>query len=76
MQETITVRLVGLLGSVFVFIFVWLLMKNDKMDKDALKDILNIVMGPLVTLLSTVVGFYFGARSVKGDGEQSKEKDA
>lgn len=33
---------------------------------DFLLKILNILFGPVVTLVSSVVGFYFGARTAKG----------
>ncbi|QDZ07621.1 hypothetical protein FPZ24_09065 [Sphingomonas panacisoli] len=34
-------------------------------DADRLLRLLNIIFGPVVTLVSSVVGFYFGARTAK-----------
>jgi len=75
MQETITVSLIGLLGALFVFLFAYVVIAGENgglgANFDKLKDLLNIVVGPLVALLSTVVGFYFGSKAVKDAGERS-----
>lgn len=34
-------------------------------DADRLMGLMNVVFGPVVTLFSSVVGFYFGARTAK-----------
>lgn len=65
MQETITVSLIGFLGAVCVFLFVGIMFASQTGRKetfDQLKDLVNLILGPLTTLLSTVVGFYFGAK--------------
>jgi hypothetical protein len=40
------------------FISMWL-----KMDTEALRTVLTIIFGPLVTLVSAATGFYYGSRS-------------
>jgi len=40
------------------FISMWF-----KMDTDALRTVLTIIFGPLVTLVSAATGFYYGSRS-------------
>ena len=37
-------------------------------DSDRLLQLINIVFGPVVTLVSSVVGFYFGARTAQDSG--------
>ncbi|WP_156361762.1 hypothetical protein [Sphingomonas sp. Leaf343] len=37
-------------------------------DADRLMRLMNVVFGPVVTLFSSVVGFYFGARTAKDAG--------
>lgn len=37
-------------------------------DADRLMRLMNLVFGPVVTLFSSVVGFYFGARTAKESG--------
>lgn len=42
---------------------------NDSLeDADRLLKLVNIVFGPVVTLVSSVVGFYFGARTAQESG--------
>ncbi len=38
---------------------------DSSADADRLLRLLNIIFGPVVTLVSSVVGFYFGARTAK-----------
>lgn len=41
---------------------------DDAADADRLMRLMNLVFGPVVTLFSSVVGFYFGARTAKESG--------
>ena len=65
MQETFTVTLVGVLCALIIFVFVWILSRGDALEVDKLKDLITLVLSPIVTLLSSVAGFYFGANSIK-----------
>lgn len=38
---------------------------DNAADASRLMSLMNIVFGPIVTLFSSVVGFYFGARTAK-----------
>ena len=40
-----------------------LMAEQSKADADRLSALLNIVFGPVVTLLGSVIGFYFGSKS-------------
>src|SRR5262245_57042132 len=56
----IALWLLGMLAGVLLlaFISMWF-----KMDTDALRTVLTIIFGPLVTLVSAATGFYYGSRS-------------
>jgi len=56
----IALRLLWMLAGVLLlaFISMWF-----KMDTDALRTVLTIIFGPLVTLVSAATGFYYGSRS-------------
>lgn len=41
------------------------IMADNEADSARLMSLLNIVFGPIVTLFSSVVGFYFGARTAR-----------
>ncbi|HEY6815458.1 MAG TPA: hypothetical protein VI168_07965, partial [Croceibacterium sp.] len=72
--------LLALLAAVVVAAFIQLYIINDhsigpatsaelitdnQADSDRLMSLMNVVFGPVVTLFSSVVGFYFGARTAK-----------
>lgn len=66
MRETITVWLVGLLCAIIALAFIALFMDDSlplfEKRYERLKGILDVIMGPVVTLLSSVIGFYFGSQ--------------
>lgn len=66
MRETITVWMVGLLCAIIALAFIALFMDDDvalfEKRYESLKGILDVIMGPVVTLLSSVIGFYFGSQ--------------
>lgn len=41
---------------------------DDAADAARLVSLMNIVFGPVITLVSSVVGFYFGAKTAKENG--------
>lgn len=69
MRETITVWLLVLLCFVVGLSFVALLFDVDvaMADKryERLKSLLDVLLGPIVTLLSSVTGFYFGSQAAQ-----------
>jgi uncharacterized integral membrane protein len=65
MQETFTVTLVGMLCALVIFVFVSIFSRADALEFNELKDLITVVLSPIVTLLSAVAGFYFGANSIK-----------
>jgi hypothetical protein len=78
MRETITIWLLGLLCAVIGLSFAALLLDQDIVAADRrvanLKALLDVVVGPVVTLLSSVIGFYFGLQSAQrrsGDDAES-----
>ena len=60
MRGRIALWLLGMLAGVLLlaFISMWL-----KMETEALRTVLTIIFGPLVTLVSAATGFYYGSRS-------------
>jgi hypothetical protein len=79
-RQTITLWLIGLLCAIVVLTFVALFASGasigfkSKEFIDELKAILNVLVGPVITLLASAVGFYFG--STKADtNKQSDQKD-
>ena len=65
MRETITTWLVGLLCAIVALAFAGVLL-GDKVAKFAdLKALLDVIVTPVIALLSTVLGFYFGTQSAK-----------
>ncbi|MBB3121635.1 hypothetical protein [Pseudoduganella violacea] len=67
MRETITVWLIGLLCAIVALAFIALFMDDDStmFEKryERLKTLLDVIMGPVITLLSSVIGFYFGSQA-------------
>lgn len=85
-REWIALWLVGLLCTIVALTFValFLIDRLHTDPKDAfqnLKGVLDVLVGPIVTLLSSVVGFYFGSRTAQsaaamGAGKTSGTADA
>ncbi len=81
MREIIAVWLVGLLCAVVALAFVALFLdpEGDALDKrfQHLKALLDVVLGPVVTLVSSAIGFYFGTQVAqpKGSGSGAKADD-
>lgn len=77
MRETLALWLVGLLCTVVALAFAALLLDQDSAMLDQrfkdLKSLLDVVVGPVVTLLSTVLGFYFGTQAAQRAGSNSSE---
>jgi len=44
-------------------------MAEDAADGERLMKLMNLVFGPIVTLFSSVTGFYFGARTAQESGK-------
>lgn len=78
MREAITVWLLGLLCVVVGLAFTALLLDEDPTLADQrfahLKTLLDVVVGPIVTLLSSVIGFYFGLQSARDAAAGSGER--
>jgi hypothetical protein len=71
-RRGISYLLFALLSAVILVAFISLFIANATADsKDAAEDaerlikLINIIFGPVVTLFSSVVGFYFGARTAR-----------
>lgn len=62
-RKKITYWLLFLLTLLFVGAFATLFLLEDKVTFDHLKGLLEILLGPLVALVSAATGFYFGAQS-------------
>ncbi len=73
-RRIVSYLLLALLSAVVFAAFIALFIINDGAGKDDAQDaarlmqLMNIVFGPVVTLFSSVVGFYFGARTAKDGG--------
>ena len=71
-RRGISYLLFALLTGVIIAAFIALFIANSmsvpddaKADAERLIQLINIIFGPVVTLFSSVVGFYFGARTAK-----------
>lgn len=66
MRETIGSWLITLLCVIVSLIFVcWIIgikSENPKENLAYLKQIIDVVLSPVLTLLSSVIGFYFGSQ--------------
>ncbi len=69
MREIITVWLLALLCAVVALAFIAVFVDDDVVQLDRrfvhLKNLLDVVLGPVVTLLSSVIGFYFGSQAAQ-----------
>lgn len=86
-RKWVSYLLLALLAAVVVAAFIQLFLINSRLPTDNLTNsvmadneadsarlmsLMNVVFGPIVTLFSSVVGFYFGARTAKeGTGSNS-----
>lgn len=74
MRETLALWLVGLMCAVVALAFTALLLDQDSSMLEQrfkqLKSLLDVLVGPIVTLLSTVLGFYFGTQAIKSGGSK------
>ena len=65
-RQTITLWLIGLLCAIVVLTFVALFARGastgftDKAFFQELKQVLDVLLGPVITLLASAIGFYFG----------------
>lgn len=62
-RKRITYWLLALLTILFIGAFVSLFVIEGQPDFDQLKTLLELLLGPLVALVSAATGFYFGAQS-------------
>lgn len=62
-RKKITYWLLALLSVLFVGAFVCLFIIEGNPKFEQLKALLEILLGPLVALVSAATGFYFGAKS-------------
>ena len=77
-RQWVAFVLLALLAVIVIVAFVALFQINgaaavpatddNKADAERLMSLMNVVFGPVVTLFSSVVGFYFGARTAKEAG--------
>ncbi len=72
-RKTIALWLVGLFCTIVVLSFTALFMVGlkspggfDTVFFDKLKGLLDVLVGPVITLLSSAIGFYFGQQSSSG----------
>lgn len=67
-RQTITLWLIGLLCAIVTLTFVALFARGASVGFastpffDDLKKILDVLVGPVITLLASAVGFYFGSK--------------
>lgn len=62
-RARITYWLLALLTLLIVFSFLTLALTSDPVSFDNFKAIIEILLGPIVALVSAATGFYFGAHS-------------
>lgn len=76
MREIITVWLLGLLCAVVALAFTALFLDSDAAQQKErythLKSLLDVLVGPVVTLLSSVIGFYFGTQAARAGSAGGK----
>ena len=78
MRETITIWLLVLLCFVVGLAFTVLLYDVDPVMADKrferLKNLLDVLLGPVVTLLSSVIGFYFGSQAAQDQARSGRSE--
>ncbi len=67
-RKSITYWLLSLLTLLFVSAFASLFFLEGKPTFVELKGLLDLLLGPLVALVSAATGFYFGAQSARKNG--------
>ena len=76
-REIITLWLVGLLCAVVAFSFVGFFLDSSKSGTEEyfknLKSLLDVLVGPILTLLSTAIGFYFGSQAGRGTNPRATD---
>lgn len=70
-RKGITYWLLALLTALFIVSFIAFATLKADPTFDQLKSLVELLLGPLVALVSAATGFYFGAQSAK-----AKEDDA
>jgi hypothetical protein len=68
-RKRITYWLLGLLTMLVMFAFVGLFLIEGKPSFEHLKSLVEMLLGPLIALVSAATGFYFGAQSGKNKNE-------
>lgn len=64
-RRVIAYVLLGMLAGVLLFSFVSLIIaqvKSNKEDVDSLIKVLQIILSPLIALVSAATGFYYGSK--------------
>jgi hypothetical protein len=64
-RKRITYWLLALLTILFLFAFASLYLVEGKPSFEHLKSLIEMLLGPLIALVSAATGFYFGAQSGK-----------
>lgn len=68
-REIIAIWLIGLLCTLVGLTFTAFFLTYESMVPDKrfenLKSLLDVLLGPIITLLSSVIGFYFGSRTAQ-----------
>jgi polyferredoxin len=66
-RKRITYWMLALLSVLFVGSFVSLWFLSAAPTFDQVKTVIELLLGPLVALVSAATGFYFGAQTSRGD---------
>jgi hypothetical protein len=70
-RKGITYWLLALLTALFIVSFIALARLKEEPTFDQLKTLVELLLGPLVALVSAATGFYFGAQSAKSKDDES-----
>lgn len=74
-REVIAVWLLGLFCVVVGLAFTAYFLDYDAVPAEKrfgnLKTLLDVLVGPIITLLSSAIGFYFGSRTAQGNAASS-----
>jgi len=58
--------LVGLMAAIALLSLLFVMVASDKDKGDAVKAVLQVVFSPIIGLVGTVTGFYYGQKSKSG----------